>query len=255
MKVIDVSQYNGVIKWDKVAKDCDGVILRVGYRGYSSGSLVLDKKFNYNFTQAKLKKIPIGVYFVTQAINEKEAREEARYTTNLLKGYKLDLPVFIDSENANNGKGRADAGKLTKSKRTDILKAFCAECEKIGYESGVYASQSWFNDYTTLKELQKYFIWVARYASVPPTINYDAWQYTSVGKVSGILGNVDISKFKYKTKKKTTSKATTKKSNEAIAKEVIAGKWGNGEARKKKLEKAGYNYKTIQALVNKLLKK
>lgn len=45
-----------------------------------------------------------------------------------------------------------------------------------------------------------------------------------------------------------------KKSNETIAKEVIAGKWGNGAERKKRLTDAGYNYNTIQALVNKLLK-
>lgn len=40
-----------------------------------------------------------------------------------------------------------------------------------------------------------------------------------------------------------------------IAKEVIDGKWGNGEMRKKKLTEAGYDYATIQALVNELLKK
>lgn len=45
-----------------------------------------------------------------------------------------------------------------------------------------------------------------------------------------------------------------KKSNEEIAKEVIQGKWGNGAARRKNLEGAGYNYNTIQALVNKMLK-
>lgn len=44
------------------------------------------------------------------------------------------------------------------------------------------------------------------------------------------------------------------KTNEQIAKEVIAGKWGNGNARKTALTKAGYDYKTIQTLVNKLLK-
>ena len=53
--------------------------------------------------------------------------------------------------------------------------------------------------------------------------------------------------------KKVTSTSTKKKSNEEIAKEVIAGKWGNGTTRKKKLEAAGYNYATIQALVNKML--
>lgn len=47
---------------------------------------------------------------------------------------------------------------------------------------------------------------------------------------------------------------TLKKSNEEIAKEVVAGKWGNGNARKTALTKAGYDYKTVQTLVNKLLK-
>ncbi len=39
-----------------------------------------------------------------------------------------------------------------------------------------------------------------------------------------------------------------------IAKDVIKGKYGNGEERKNKLENMGYNYKEIQAKVNKLLK-
>lgn len=44
-----------------------------------------------------------------------------------------------------------------------------------------------------------------------------------------------------------------KKSIEEIAKEVIAGKWGNGEERKKRLTDAGYNYNEVQARVNQLL--
>lgn len=46
----------------------------------------------------------------------------------------------------------------------------------------------------------------------------------------------------------------SKKSNTEIAKEVLAGKWGNGDTRKKKLEATGYNYKEIQAIVNRLSK-
>ena len=63
--------------------------------------------------------------------------------------------------------------------------------------------------------------------------------------------------FRLKAWNKTEQKPNTtkKKSNEEIAKEVIAGKWGNGDDRKKKLIKAGYNYTTIQKLVNKMLKK
>ena len=45
-----------------------------------------------------------------------------------------------------------------------------------------------------------------------------------------------------------------KKSNEEIAKEVIKGNWGNGTDRKNRLESAGYNYREIQNIVNKMLK-
>lgn len=40
------------------------------------------------------------------------------------------------------------------------------------------------------------------------------------------------------------------KSNKVIAREVLAGKWGNGNDRRKRLEKAGYNYNAVQAEVN-----
>lgn len=45
----------------------------------------------------------------------------------------------------------------------------------------------------------------------------------------------------------------SKKSNEQIADEVIAGKWGNGAERKTNLINAGYDYNTIQAIVNQKL--
>lgn len=43
-----------------------------------------------------------------------------------------------------------------------------------------------------------------------------------------------------------------KKSVEKVAKEVLEGKWGNGQERKNKLTAAGYNYSEVQKLVNKL---
>lgn len=52
--------------------------------------------------------------------------------------------------------------------------------------------------------------------------------------------------------KPVTEKAV--KSNEEIAREVLAGKWGNGIERKKKLTQAGYDYKVIQAIVNRLVR-
>lgn len=40
---------------------------------------------------------------------------------------------------------------------------------------------------------------------------------------------------------------------ETVAREVIIGKWGDGDVRRKRLTEAGYNYSEVQAVVNKLL--
>lgn len=52
----------------------------------------------------------------------------------------------------------------------------------------------------------------------------------------------------------TIPQSTPSKSLDTLANEVIQGKWGNGNARKKLLTAAGYNYKEVQALVNAKLK-
>ena len=67
------------------------------------------------------------------------------------------------------------------------------------------------------------------------------------------LGESNKASTPKKTTKKPSTTTTTKKSNTEIAKEVLAGKWGNGETRKKKLEAAGYDYAAIQKIVNKLM--
>jgi N-acetylmuramoyl-L-alanine amidase len=54
--------------------------------------------------------------------------------------------------------------------------------------------------------------------------------------------------------KRTGGAASSKKSTDEIAREVIAGKWGNGSARKSALAAAGYDYAAVQARVNELLK-
>jgi GH25 family lysozyme M1 (1,4-beta-N-acetylmuramidase) len=116
-------------------------------------------------------------------------------------------------------------------------------------------------------------MWVAHYNVTKPTYSgaYDIWQYTSTGKIGGVNGNVDMNwcytDFPSKIKaaglngfpKSSTdtpasaSQPTPKKSNEEIAKEVLAGKWGNGDERKRRLTEAGYDYAAVQKAVNALL--
>lgn len=84
-----------------------------------------------------------------------------------------------------------------------------------------------------------------RMSGGPGTTGYERWE-----KLLEDLGE----KKKSSSKKTTTKKTSKKKTNTEIAKEVIAGKWGDGATRKKKLEAAGYNYSAIQKIVNDLLK-
>lgn len=58
---------------------------------------------------------------------------------------------------------------------------------------------------------------------------------------------------KYDADGQTTPVQTSGKSVKTVAREVIAGTWGNGDARKKALEAAGYNYAEVQKAVNEIL--
>lgn len=72
------------------------------------------------------------------------------------------------------------------------------------------------------------------------------WLYSRLGDVAAkVTANLNS----------TTSSITPSisKTTEEVAKEVIAGKWGNGQERKDRLSAAGYDYATVQAKVNELL--
>ena len=76
IKGIDVSTYQGDIDWEKVAASgVKFVFIRLGYRGYESGLLVKDDRFEDNIRGALQNGIAVGVYFVTQAISVEEAVE------------------------------------------------------------------------------------------------------------------------------------------------------------------------------------
>lgn len=187
---IDVSKYQGNIDWGAVAASgINFAIIRVGYRGSSSGALVQDPYFKKNISGATKAGIKVGLYFFTQAVNEAEAVEEASMAMSLASGYKVTYPIFIDTESASNGR----ANGLSKSARTAVVKAFCQTVRNGGYKAGVYASKSWYANQLNASALNGYCIWVAQYnSSCTYSGKYDMWQYSSKGSVSGIKGNVDM---------------------------------------------------------------
>lgn len=188
---IDVSKWNGEIDWDKVKNaGVEFAIIRAGYRGSVTGSLVEDPYFTINMRGAAASGIPVGVYFFTQAVNEVEAVEEASAVLALIREYDLEYPVFIDTEGAG-GNGRADG--LDVDTRTLVCEAFCRTIANAGYTAGVYGSRNWYNNNLHTENLEQYCIWLAEYRSVPVYQGYyQMWQYTSKGSIDGIEGNVDM---------------------------------------------------------------
>lgn len=188
---IDVSKWNGDIDWDKVQNEgITYAIIRCGYRGSSTGTLVEDPYFRQNIEGALQSGLKVGVYFFTQAVNEVEAVEEASMAAALCKDYDIAYPVFIDTEGAG-GNGRADG--LNMETRTKVCQAFCKTIEDIGYTAGVYGSRNWLRNMLRMDMLENYCIWLAEYREKPLYGgNYHFWQYTSSGSVDGIEGRVDL---------------------------------------------------------------
>jgi len=186
---IDVSKWNGNIDWDAVANSgISYVIIRCGYRGSSNGKLVVDPTFEKNIKGATRAGLKIGIYFFSQAIDEVEAVEEASMVLDLIEGYKITYPVFLDVETSG---GRGD--KINKDTRTAVCKAFCETIQSEGYMPGVYSNKQWLEKKLDAGALEEYKIWLAQYAASPTyTGVYDMWQYTAKGNVNGISGDVDL---------------------------------------------------------------
>lgn len=190
---IDVSYYQGDINWEKVRDaGTDFVFIRAGYRGYSSGTLVTDNNFAANVEGALNAGISVGLYFYTEAINTKEAIEEANYCLDLAKDYKINFPIAYDFELTNTA-GRLVKAKLSKSAATANCKAFCETIQAAGYTPMVYANRNDLINKIDGASLSKSCpIWLAQYASKPTyTGTFQFWQYSSEGKVNGVPGLVD----------------------------------------------------------------
>ena len=208
---IDVSYHNGNIDWKKVkASGVDYAMIRVGYRGFSGGTIATrgDNKFKTYIEGAKAAGIKVGVYFFSQAINVQEAEEEAEWTLNHIKDYQIDLPVVIDYEYAGNtdkngnSLERLNNANLSKVQKTENVTAFCNKVTAAGYQAMVYSSSSWLeHDLDTDALGQKYGVWMARFNTHSYTDSekgkfyggkIDIWQCSSRAKIGGISTCVDL---------------------------------------------------------------
>ena len=190
---IDVSEFQGTIDWQQV-KDEGGVgmaIIRVGYRGYSGGSVNLDNMFFENVQGAKEAGLRCGVYFYSQAVNYDEGVEEANFVLENIAELGIDGPVVIDTEDAFADDARTNG--ISIDDRTDSVVAFCETVKAAGYEPMIYANRNWYAMSLDMSRLYNYKLWLAQYSNMPSfPYEYVGWQYTDTGYVYGVEGSVDM---------------------------------------------------------------
>ena len=249
LKGIDVSSHQGNIDWGKVKSQIDFAIIRLGYGDNIERQD--DSYFVKNVNGCINNNIPFGVYIYSYALNlggSESIQSEIDHAKKMLsKISKKPFCVYIDMEDDS-------TIKLGKTLLTDFALEFCKQITQAGYKAGVYANENWFRNYLNCSTIASYgySIWCAKYSDSKPNIssNYDIWQYSSTGRINGINGNVDMN---YMYNNIIGNQSTNEKTIDELAKEVIAGKWGNGNDRKNRLTNAGYNYNEVQNKVNSLL--
>ncbi len=192
IKGIDVSRYQGEIDWEKVAGDgVKFVFVRLGYRGYETGKIVVDERFEENIKGAIENGIHVGVYFVTQAVNVAEAVEEAQFVLDAVQDYDITWPIVLDIEDAASATART--AEMTQEQRTDCAIAFCETVRESGYTPMLYCNIRWFMEKLDIYRIQDYQKWFAQYFSRPFfPYDFQIWQYSSTGRVEGIKGDVDL---------------------------------------------------------------
>lgn len=188
---IDVSGFQGSIDWEQVKNaGVDFVFIRVGGRGTTEGGLYSDDQAQSYYEGAKQAGLAVGAYFFSQAITPKEAQEEAWFVLELVKDWKLDLPVVYDWEWVSDDSRTAE---MTGQLLTHCTQVFCQTVENAGLTPMIYFNYNQGLELLDLEQLSDYPFWLALYE---PSVNFpyrvDFWQYSCTGSVPGIQGDVDL---------------------------------------------------------------
>lgn len=253
---IDVSNHNGEINWQAVNNAIDFAMIRAGY------SLTKDARFDYNISMCNTLGIPCGVYWFSYALSKDAVLNEAKKCVETIKKYKITFPVAFDWEYDSDSYYEKMTGyKLSNTLRAEYAKIFLDYIKSQGYIPALYTNIDYLNNYGFNSIKDNYDLWLAQWDVSTPKYSCEIWQKSSTGIIDGIKTKVDINRA-YKnydkevqsTEDKQVRLETVKKDYYdkylKIAKDIIAGKYGNGNDRKKKLKELNIDYGFAQAIVN-----
>jgi len=189
---IDVSFHQQEIDWEQVAAaGVEYAMIRVGYRGYETGNLNLDRRFEDNIKGALSAGLRVGIYFFSQAVDVTEAEEEAVQVAEWIREYEITYPVVFNWEPIPNAAARTDG--VDAETVTECAAAFCEKVKAAGYIPMVYFNKNQGYSVMNLAKLKDYHFWLAEYTEIPQfQYHFEMWQYSGTGSVPGISLPVDL---------------------------------------------------------------
>ena len=257
LKGIDISHWQRGI--DLGAVDVDFVICKA-----TEGNGYTDEMCDTFYQKAKSLGKKLGVYHFARPDLGNSPEAEADWFVKETLGYHKEAMLILDWESGNL------QDTVWARKWLDRVYSKTGVRPVIYMSASVMSSANWGDVVAG-----DYGLWVANYGTNDGTPQeevfnryplkywnfYALWQYTSVGRLNGYNGNLDLNYFsgdgtawdKYAGGSPSSSKPSNPvetKSTDELAREVIAGKYGNGEDRKKAL---GSRYDEVQARVNEIL--
>lgn len=172
---INVSWEDGEIDWAQAAAEVDFAVIRA-----TEGTMA-DDEFANNADGCTANAVPFGVSVYTLAQTADEAVEEAEVAIAMLDGYTLDLPIYMEFEDA-------DMYALTDAEKLAVVQAFVETVTEAGYEAGLYATMDTYNAYFASNSYYSTLnIWVSDLdATSLPLASANMWQYTWEGTVAGV---------------------------------------------------------------------
>lgn len=196
---VSISKNDGEVNFYQLSRvGIDYAILKLGQRGYQSGEITIDERFEENLKACIDAGVPVGISFSSHAINEEEALEEAEFLINSLKtfqetyGFEPEYPIVICLEPIQNDSSRTD--ELDKNERTLIIKTIFERLKEEAYSVMLYANKEWLLKNMYLSHLTEYDIWLDQTGDVPDyPYQFVMWHYTNSAILKGCDNPLNLS--------------------------------------------------------------
>lgn len=193
--VIDVSQYQGDIDWGTAKNSgVEGAIIRIGY-GWNNG---YDYKALRNISECKRLGIPFGIYLYSYSYDNSSAAAEGDSLVDLLRRAgvspaDLTYPVYYDLEHWVWTGHNPPTSPLVYD---GMVNTWCRRLRSAGYNNlSLYSYTCYLNTTLNTEGLHAKTHWVASYGGRTGfnfRTNRRCWQYSDVGRINGIRGDVDL---------------------------------------------------------------